>query len=256
MDAQERRRIIVEFVSNHHGCKAEDVYDGVKEQISRVPACNTLQQLVKDGVIGDQKPNRREHRYSVENNNPLVSVPRELDEFEKLFYNFLEGARIKYNEMGFRRTRAKAGESKMVDYSVDIQIHAGQILKQVLNTYLSYALIKWPIIIQDKELLAKVYTIVFDRLQQITLEFTQFVPFMRLYQDNELNLQSGRLGLVHGLDEREISEIYAFSKQSGLEREFEPLMGFIWKIRLHTEDIIPTNIQKEPDWRKVLEDVS
>jgi hypothetical protein len=47
----------------------------------------------KEGIVKDDKLNRRDHRYFVDSNNPIVEISRELDEFESAYISLLEKVR-------------------------------------------------------------------------------------------------------------------------------------------------------------------
>jgi predicted transcriptional regulator len=63
---------------------------GVKDKISRVPVFDTLSELIKEGIVKDQKVNRRDHRLVVDTNNPIIETLRELGEFENAYISLLE----------------------------------------------------------------------------------------------------------------------------------------------------------------------
>jgi DNA-binding HxlR family transcriptional regulator len=78
--------MITDFIIKNHGCKVEDVVEGVAGFISRKTVFKILNELTSKGVIINKKyenrPNKRDHELFVVMNNLLVSVPRELDEFK------------------------------------------------------------------------------------------------------------------------------------------------------------------------------
>jgi hypothetical protein len=90
MNEEERGRIIIEYISIHQGCKAEEVVDGVKDHISRVPVFKILKALIEEGIVKDETSNRRDCKLFVAENNLLVSIPKELQDFEAAFLNLLQ----------------------------------------------------------------------------------------------------------------------------------------------------------------------
>jgi Fe2+ or Zn2+ uptake regulation protein len=48
---RERIEIITKFISENQYCKAEDVVQGVKDNISRVPVYGTLAKMMKEGLL-------------------------------------------------------------------------------------------------------------------------------------------------------------------------------------------------------------
>jgi predicted transcriptional regulator len=67
------------FIRDNQGCKAQDIVDGLKKNLSRAPIFDILGELVKEGAVTDEKMNRRDHRYFLNDDNLLVSIPAELD---------------------------------------------------------------------------------------------------------------------------------------------------------------------------------
>ena len=72
MEEKDRREMIIKFISQNQGCTFGQIAEGVKKHISRVPAYNTVSDLVDDGIVKDEKVNRRDHRFFVDTNNPVI----------------------------------------------------------------------------------------------------------------------------------------------------------------------------------------
>lgn len=109
LNEEQRRIIITKFISVHQGCKAEEVVDGVRDHISRVPAFNTLRALIMDGIVKDKATNRRDHSLYVDEGNLLVSVPKELEEFGKAYITLLQKSKKKINEKDFSEIASYLG---------------------------------------------------------------------------------------------------------------------------------------------------
>jgi hypothetical protein len=103
MNEDERRKLIVHYISNHQGCKAEEVVEGVKKHLSRVPVYGALEDLIKDGTVKDQATNRRDHKLYVDFNNLLVSVPKELEGFKKAYLNLLQESKERIRQKDFSK---------------------------------------------------------------------------------------------------------------------------------------------------------
>ena len=86
-------RDILEFISKNQGCNIQTLVLGLEHQISRQTIFNTLNELRTQGqvTVDRKKPNSRDLKLYVKQNNPLYSVPNELEEFEGVFIPFLEG---------------------------------------------------------------------------------------------------------------------------------------------------------------------
>jgi hypothetical protein len=96
MEEQERRKKIIGYITNNPGSNKENIIEAFKNQISRVTALHTIEQLTKDNMIRKEKTkeNSREQKLFVKFDNLLVSVPKELDEFETAYVNLLNKTRV------------------------------------------------------------------------------------------------------------------------------------------------------------------
>ena len=159
---QNRLKIIIDYINANQGCTAQDIVDGVKDKISRVPVFDIIKQLVQDGVVRDNKLNRRNHRYFIADNNLLVTVPRELDAFISNFFSVLEKIQLFLtNDANFSsRDDRKFYKLRLLDPAVGI------FFSQIIR-YNSMAISSWPTKIKDPDVLNKLYIEVFSRFNVI-----------------------------------------------------------------------------------------
>jgi hypothetical protein len=68
--------------------------------------------FIGEGIIKDEASNRRDHKLYVDGNNPLVSVPKELQEFEEAFVHLLQKTKKKILERDFTEIAKKLGISE------------------------------------------------------------------------------------------------------------------------------------------------
>src|SRR5919198_4272181 len=85
-----RREIIIKFISENQHCTSQDLVKGLSDKISRVPVFDTISELMKYGIVKDQKVNRRDHRLFLDTNNPMIVILREIDEFESVYISLLK----------------------------------------------------------------------------------------------------------------------------------------------------------------------
>jgi Fe2+ or Zn2+ uptake regulation protein len=71
---EDTKRTIMEFITHNQGCAAEEIVNGLKEHISRVPIYGALKELDKEGVVKDKSTSRRDHRYFVDSTNPSILI--------------------------------------------------------------------------------------------------------------------------------------------------------------------------------------
>ena len=84
------RRLVMNFIRDNQGSKAQDIVDGIKKDLSRAPIFDTLRELVNEGAVTDKKINRREHRYFLNDDNLLVSIPAEFNQFKDYFFKLID----------------------------------------------------------------------------------------------------------------------------------------------------------------------
>ena len=72
-DVKDPRKLVLDFVSEHKACLKEDVVEGLKSKISRVPVLNSIKELLIDNMLINNSENRRDYRLFVNTDNLLVS---------------------------------------------------------------------------------------------------------------------------------------------------------------------------------------
>jgi predicted transcriptional regulator len=257
-----RTRIIVDYVSMHQGCTAQDIVDGLEASISRKTIFDILQELTKEGIVKDDRVNRRDHRYFVEAKNPLVSVPIELDGFEKAFVKILaksaEFIEKKYLPLIFEANKAgRSYEKSLVDVFF-LLTEPIDLFFAVADSYLVSCTMQWPTIIKDKETLKKLSALVFTRLADIQLSLSEFLSSVRL----------GELGGSLSIEfMRRLNGTFRFSASHtrytsiGMKEEIENTLDTIWKINLGIQELAYPEpslykwedfVYGKDDWRTLL----
>ncbi len=217
MDELERNKIIIEFISNHQGCNAQDVVDGLIAKISRVPLFEGLNELTTVGVVKDDKTNRREHRLFVDANNPLISVPADLDKFKNACFLFLEKWKAKY-----AKRRSPVEEAVLLDTILLIYRH----LTAMYNLY--FTLI-WPKKVSDPGILTNLYSIIFSTLPEILSKLSD-VFHLSLKEELVNSLLPSIIDNSFSLLPQQIEWILEEYRKYGFRREGEAMLDAVWKI--------------------------
>jgi hypothetical protein len=94
LNEQDREKSIIDFIGSHQGCTAEDIVKGNK-QSRRVKTFRILKDLKKRNVIREEKSdtNKRGKKLLLNETNPLVTFPKEVNEFKEYLYGLFEEAR-------------------------------------------------------------------------------------------------------------------------------------------------------------------
>src|SRR5919197_6717201 len=149
MKEEDRREMIIKFISQNQGCTFGQIAEGVKDNISRVPAYNTVSDLVDDSIVKDQKVNRRDHRFFVDTNNPVIVTSRQIDEFESVYIPLLQ--KVKEN-INTRYHDVMSGHYPTLDQrsldeyfnAFDLISSSFRIFSEVLGMYMLRSTILWP----------------------------------------------------------------------------------------------------------------
>ena len=79
------------------------------------------------------KPNSRDHKFFVDTSNPLISLPKEFDEFKRYYYPLLEIVKKEYKE---HLTSSKTSEEDLI-----LLGRLGLIFAEFIRIYDSRALL-------------------------------------------------------------------------------------------------------------------
>jgi hypothetical protein len=170
---EERRTRILEYIINHQGCNVQDVIMGVESYVSRVTVFNIIESLEKAGAIRKQKdkPNSRDHKLFADSNNPLISLPKEFDEFKEYYYPLLETVKEQvkeYSEDDIAQTCRYFG------YLTKL----GLIFGEFVRIYDTRALLAWPRQIRDTESLKNLYILFFSEVLEVLDEINKVFSFL------------------------------------------------------------------------------
>ena len=188
MEGTKRREVIIKFISENQPCTSQDLVKGVSDKISRVPVFDTLSELMKDGIVKDQKVNRRDHRLFLDTNNPLIVIPREIDEFESVYISLLkkvkEHINRRYHELKTRHhsspDQRNLAEADEYFNALDLISTSFRIFSEVLGTYMVRSTILWPNIIEDKDFRNMLNSAVFAKFSDIRIHMHEIFGSIKI----------------------------------------------------------------------------
>lgn len=268
MNDEERHEKIIDFINLHAGCSVEECFNGVKEHMARSTFFKILSQLKADNEVIVENHNKRDQKLFLNKNNLLVSVPKELEQFELVFEQLFKKAsqkvRTSMMERNFNDMLKSVGCPNLLNTSEHIPQNQTQQLAEMIisiffrmiDSYLLRSLIEWPRKIQNRETLKKLYDIVFTKLANILLKFTQNDEHSRFYK---IYLESYLDKRIRGADF--LLDLQIVFNSFGMQREIEPVIDSLWDIDQEIQQLV----YKEPklfgfnfnfkieDWRKLLE---
>jgi hypothetical protein len=165
LDEQTRQRSIIDFISSHQGCTAEDVVEGNK-QSGRVKTFRILKDLKKRNIIREKQSdtNKRDKKLFLNETNPLVSFPKEVNRFKEYLHELFERAQL------FRRW----------NYTNEVYCPDDMLLRECFSLFFEYlninnyrAFVIWPNTINDKETLGKLYALFYSEMINLNLELRE-----------------------------------------------------------------------------------
>ena len=233
------RKLVMNFIRDNQGCKAQDIVDGIKKDLSRAPIFDTLRELVNEGAVIDEKINRREHRYFLNDDNLLVSIPAELDQFKDYFFKLINevyqpfDTKIKEHDKKYpeqlRENNVDDLEWKMLDPVKQRSRLFYSLLglyQHLVGMYILQSLAIWPKKIRNKETLNKLYTEVFNRLQEIQLKLTSklFAP------SDEFGLYDVAVESLFVLKPFDLNTIGMNFYRVGVDKQIELVLDSLWEI--------------------------
>jgi hypothetical protein len=234
MDQQERRRIIIEYITNNPGCNKQKVVKALEPRLSRVPILNIIQELEEDGIVKQviEKENRREHKLYVNTGNILVSVENELKEFEEAFFSLLGSVKEKFDALYLDVKSQQPTDPSKRDLSkmhpiLNLISESFHIFYDVVDIYMIRSLMVWPKTIQDKDILKKLYSTIFTKIADMQLHMSEilrttmagdFHPIIQLFI-------SGKMYAT-----KKLMDHFEAFKNCNMEKELEPVLYSTWKI--------------------------
>jgi hypothetical protein len=276
-DAQ-RRIHIINYISTHQGCTKADLERGLKDLISKKTIDKCVREMINEKILFEEKekPNSRDHKLYVYENNPLVSVPNEIEQFKNAFFPFFNKIINRYENTLFIRAlediqdqegkRSTIHTPKLLSDERIAELNTLRLSMffRMIDSYLFRSILIWPKQIQDKETRRKLYENVFTKIADMLINITELHeedPHSSYFSTRMSKSQLEdhiyeRLGGVNSL--YRYHEIY---KKVRMQKEVEAVIDSLWNI----DKPIQKLIYQEPeiynfnfdygsdDWRKLLE---
>jgi hypothetical protein len=250
----ERCKKIVHYIRYHQGCLTEEAIEGVKSHMSRSTFFKDLQKLVEDKEVKKEQSNKRDHRLYVEIDNPAVFVPQQLDELEKKFKNLLEGSKKEYFK------KPPQDDKYLFTSYHPFYIAPFLLLHMIIDSYVIQSTLIWPRKIQDKQGLAKIYTIIFSKIASMQLLVSKSLLSMdqNKYDDYMSNIVglSTRNRLSHAECMSACLKLYEGYE---IKQQVESIFDSLWEINHDILDLVyhveysEEGVPMLNTWRRLME---
>ena len=227
LNEQKRRQKVINFITNNHGCIAEDVVRGMEAagrfKIGRVKVFRILIDLKNENMVFEElsDKNRKNKKLFVNNSNLLVSLPRELETFEKAYFSLID--RLKKEFESRKDTNEYFSRGKKFNVFMNIL----SIFEHIIKSYLMNATYLWPNTISDTDSLSKLYTMLFAQLSQIYLRLANTNrSVLREYDAVEFMLINNTCKIRPEYKKSLLNSC----KEYGLAKEIEPVLHIAERI--------------------------
>jgi hypothetical protein len=183
MEDTKRREIIIRFINENQPCTSQALVKGVSDKISRVPVFDTLSELMEDGIVKDQKINRRDHRLFIDTKNPMIVVSREIDEFESVYISLLKNVKEHINKRyhdlkthHYSNPQARSlGEIDEFFHTTDSISRSLRIFSDVLMMYMLRSAALWPNMIRDRDFVNKLNSTIFTKFSDMWISMNDIL---------------------------------------------------------------------------------
>jgi len=265
LDKKYQRDEIINFLVNNPGCSKGDLVKGVKNIVSKRPLEKILTELKRDDIvkIEKEKPNSRAYKLFLCSENILIVLNNQIRDFNEEFKKLLQKIEAVIPELNLLPFTNKENRDKnfiMILFYEQLPLF---ILKYLMQCFLLKSIAVWPKIIQKKEIISQLNSLVFTEISKTVSDYSNFYN-IKLSKSNIHN-ENYNPNISDELTKLENNILYfAFflliCKKKGIAKEFENIVDKIWlinsdvQIYLHPE-ALRYNLSYEygkDDWRKYL----
>jgi hypothetical protein len=265
IDKKYQRDEIINFLMKNPGCSKGDLVRGVNNIVSKRPLEKILQELKRDDLlkIEKEKTNSRAYKLFLCSENILIVLNNQIRDFNQEFKKLLQKVEAVIPEVNLLPFTNKENRDKNFIKILFYEQLPLFILKYLMQCFLLKSIAVWPKIIQKKEIISQLNSLVFTEISNTVSDYSNFYN-IKLSKSNIHN-ENYNPNISEELTKLENNILYfAFflliCKKKGIAKEFENIVDKIWlinsdvQIYLHPE-AIRYNLSYEygkDDWRKFL----
>jgi hypothetical protein len=225
-DLVEREKEVFEYIGKHPDSNKEDLirWGTANNKGSRVTITKTITNLARHGMINVRrdKPNSQVTRLYINENSALVLLIREFDNFERALPLLVKKVRDRLKEKDLGDVTTSKDELMFFTYFF-------VVYQQFIGMVVLHVLVTWPVIVKDKEILRRLYAILFSRLSKIQLELTNVFK-----SHNSSHYSVDVLGTLAErwfvLQPAQMQDMLSKAKEFGVSMEIENIFDVVWKI--------------------------
>ena len=261
-----RREEIFNYLRNNPGCSKEELVRGVDGIMSKKTVIKIIKELKTEELITikKEKPNSRSYNLFLNEENILIVINKQLEEFKKEFKKLLQKIELVMPELillPFTNKEKKDNNFTMIIFYEQLPLF---LLKYLMQCFLIKSTVIWPNTIKNEEIRKKLNSFVFTEISTITFEYSKF--YNNKLSKNNIHQVNYNPRVPEELTKRD-NDILYFSffllhcNKKGISKEYENVVDKLWLINsdiqeyLHLEARLYNLDYKygKDDWRKYLE---
>lgn len=265
-----RRQKIIDFLSSNQGCNKELAIKNLSNYISKKTFNKYLDELIKENFVRaeKEKPNSRDYKLFLYNENPIIVISKELEEFKLLFFDLLQVVNRVFGDLGSiyqsqdKKTQFAIRLTEIIFYR-NLPLN---IINYLIKIYLIKILFILPSTVKDKAMIKQINSFIFTEIAEIIMAINQYNSIKRIAKSKkdlfELsdfeNFDLSAENLFDKIVHVHIMEAY---EMAGIRKEFEKVVDKLWLINsdvqkyLHPEALEYQLDYKygKDDWRTYIE---
>jgi hypothetical protein len=259
----QREQMVIDYISEHQGCTKADITRGLENEISKKTIDKIVDEMMDDDIIETKKenPNSRNIKLFLKESNLLVSIPKQLEQFDNSFTLLVDktGRKIMLSKIGIPISKA-AGipidsssilSSQQITQLLTIKL---SVFYRFIDSILLQSLIVWPKKIKDVETLKKLYVNAFSKIAEIMMKFSE-QHIDANFWNNSLNSQI--INRFHGAGALlDFQETYG---NVGMKQEIDSVLDSLWNIDngirhlvYKEKEYLGIEFKEDDGWRKLL----
>jgi arginine repressor len=278
MTKEERQGKIIDIIRSNKYCNKQTVVNELKDAISRATVFDLLRELIKIGAVktyseNNQKKNARDYKLFVAEDNPLVSVRLELEEFESAYFDLFNKSLVELDTEHISATLARKTRPNDPSMSIEFLEQLGRlvgnlfyIFYSMVDAYLFRFLFIWSQKISDQQVLQQLYSMVFSKIADMQTRISESFKSTTLRDINNFTAPfvverfRGSIEFEGSKGSRTFVGYLDSFKEFGLEKEIEAVIDSLWKIIGDLQQYVypEPRIYRWPfkygedDWRKLV----
>jgi hypothetical protein len=169
INTETRWQDIINYIIDHQGCTKADLERDLAQRIPKGTIYKLVNVMIKEGVLIEQKHDKKSIRLFVNKNNLLASVPIELEQFKSALDALFDKTNEKITFPSIFGTSPNIASDRISQLSEERL----SLFLRMVDSILIRSIVKWPKRIQDKETLKKLYYTVFIKISDILIDIAE-----------------------------------------------------------------------------------